>query len=119
MEAATASYSDPENPYALRTEPATDQEPPQPSLGCVGVWSGNREAAFKGELPGLATWVYSVPLESSKSGGDVHYLSVCDQGRLSRIALADVSGHGVGVDNVAQSLLGLMHRYIKPGISPT
>ncbi len=112
MEAASASHSDPESPYAPLTEPVSHQQRPQPSLGCVGVWSGNREAAFKGELPGLATWVYSVPLESSKGGGDVHYLSVCDEGRLSRIALADVSGHGAGVDNVAQSLLGLMHRYI-------
>ena len=112
MEAATASHSNPENPYAMRTEPAVHQEGPLPNLGCVGVWSGNREAAFKGELPGLATWVYSVPLESSKGGGDVHYLSACDQGRLSRIALADVSGHGAGAHIVAESLLQLMHRYI-------
>ena len=111
MEGTSTSHSNPESPYALRSEPASHQERPQASLGCVGVWSGNREAAFKGELPGLATWVYSAPFQSS-TGGDVHYMSVCDEGRLSRIALADVSGHGAGVDNVAQSLLGLMHRYI-------
>ena len=111
VEAATASYSNPESPYALQTEPAGHQEWPRPNLGCVGVWSGNREAAFNGQLPGLATWVYSAPFESSR-GGDVHYLSVCDEGRLSRIALADVSGHGAQVHVVAESLLQLMHRYI-------
>ena len=111
MEAATASLRNAESPYFPRPEPASHQEPPPPSLGCVGVWSGNREAVFKGKLPGLATWVYSALFESS-TGGDVHYVSVCDEGRLSRIALADVSGHGAGVGNVAQLLLGLMHRYI-------
>ena len=111
VEAATASHSNPESPYALQTEPAGHQEWPRPNLGCVGVWSGNREAAFNGQLPGLATWVYSAPFESSR-GGDVHYLSVCDEGRLSRIALADVSGHGAQVHVVAESLLQLMHRYI-------
>ena len=42
----------------------------------------------------------------------IHYLSVCNGGLLSRIILADVSGHGLGVSTAAQSLLGLMHRYI-------
>ena len=55
MEATTASHSNPESPYALRAKPTSDQDRPHPGLGCVGVWNGNREAAFKGELPGLAT----------------------------------------------------------------
>ena len=111
MEAETASHSNPESPYAPRAEPTSHQDRPQLGLGCVGVWNGNREGAFQGELPGLATWVYSAPFESSR-GGDVHYLSVCDEGRLSRIALADVSGHGAQIHIVAESLLQLMHYYI-------
>ena len=91
--------------------PANHQGQPQSDLACIGVWGGNREVAFEGQLPGLAAWVYSAPLESA-GGGDVHYRSACDEGRLSRIVLADVNGHGAEVDTVAQSLLHLMRRYI-------
>ena len=101
------------SPHAARQSgPASLEEQPRSGLACMGVWDGNRETAFEGQLPGLAAWVYSAPFDSSISGGDVHYLSVCDQGSLSRIVLADVSGHGAEVDTVAQSLLRLMHRYI-------
>ena len=48
-------------------------------------------------LSGLAAWVHSEPLESTSGGGDVYYLSVCNAGLLSRVALADVSGHGPDV----------------------
>ena len=34
------------------------------------------------ELPGLAGWVYSQPLELA-GGGDVHYFSVCSKGSLT------------------------------------
>ncbi len=91
--------------------PANHPGQPQSDLACIGVWGGNRAVAFEGGLPGLATWVYSAPFESA-AGGDVHYLSACDEGRLLRIALADVSGHGAEVDTIAQSLLQLMRRYI-------
>jgi serine phosphatase RsbU (regulator of sigma subunit) len=42
----------------------------------------------------------------------VHYVSTCAGGKISRFAVADVSGHGAGVDEVAQSLRRLMRRYI-------
>jgi sigma-B regulation protein RsbU (phosphoserine phosphatase) len=37
-------------------------------------------------------------------GGDLYYLSVCSQGSISRITLADVSGHGEGVSTLAERL---------------
>jgi len=39
-------------------------------------------------------------------GGDLHYLSVCSQGSISRIALADVAGHG---EIVAATAVRLRH----------
>ena len=54
----------------------------------------------------------SAPIELGQDGGDIHYLSVCGQGVLSRVALADVSGHGRAVTAAAERLLGLMRRHI-------
>ncbi len=81
-------------------------------LACMEAWGGNRKIAREVELPGLAGWVYLAPLEPSSGGGDVCYFSVCDRGLLSRVVLADVSGHGRIVSSVADLLLGLMRKHI-------
>lgn len=56
------------------------------------------------ELPGLTGWISSCPLDPEAGGGDVHYLSVCSQGKVSRIALADVAGHGPSANALAENL---------------
>jgi serine phosphatase RsbU (regulator of sigma subunit) len=76
------------------------------------IWGGNRKVAHPVEMPDLAGWVYSTPLEPATGGGDVHYLSVCDQDVLSRIVVADVSGHGQAVSALAEKLRTLMHQHI-------
>ena len=62
-------------------------------LVCNEVWGGNQ--AFHGpiELPGLRGALFSQPCGGGR-GGDVHYLSVCGSGLISRACLADVTGHG-------------------------
>ena len=82
------------------------------ALACMEVWGGNRKVEREVELAGLAAWVYSNPLEGSTGGGDVHYLSECSGGLISRVAVADVSGHGLAVSSVAEMLHTLMHRHI-------
>lgn len=81
-------------------------------LACSEVWGGNCRVAALLELPGLRAWVCATPLEPASCGGDVLYLSVCDKGILSRIALADVSGHGQMASSLAESLRALMHRHM-------
>ncbi len=80
-------------------------------LACFEQWGGNRKAEFPIELPGLAGWIYSIPLEPEAGGGDVHYLSVCSKGMVSRIALADVSGHGPSANSVAERLRALLRSH--------
>jgi phosphoserine phosphatase RsbU/P len=63
-------------------------------------------------MPSLIAWVASVPLNEGKGGGDLHYMSVCDYDLISRVALADVSGHGGEVDGVTQTLRDLMRKNI-------
>ena len=63
-------------------------------------------------VPGLDLWVHSEPFRSSDGGGDVYYLSSCALGRITRMLLADVSGHGASVAPVAVALRDLMRRNI-------
>ncbi len=80
-------------------------------LGCMEVWGTNARVSTAIELPGLSTWVYSNPLGSG-GGGDLHYMSVCGNGDLSRVVLADVSGHGEQASSAATFLQALMRSYI-------
>jgi len=80
-------------------------------LACFELWGGNRSADHPVELPGLAGWVYSQPLEPAAGGGDVHYFSVCSRGMISRVALADVAGHGSGASWIAENLRHVLQRH--------
>ena len=60
----------------------------------------------------MLAWVHSTPANSNKVGGDVHYVSVCPGCVVSRVALADVSGHGKAVSTLAGELRQLMQRYL-------
>jgi serine phosphatase RsbU (regulator of sigma subunit) len=83
------------------------------TLVCSEVWASNRNVAHSVDLPGLQGWIYAAPLELGQDGGgDIHCLSVCDYNVLSRVVLADVSGHGRAVAAVAEQLLCLMRRHM-------
>jgi serine phosphatase RsbU (regulator of sigma subunit) len=73
------------------------------------VWGGSEEVDTAVSTPGLDIWVISRPAGGEDTGGDVYYLSVCAHGKMTRIALADVSGHGASVTPVAGRLRELMH----------
>ena len=81
-------------------------------LACLEVWGGNRRANHSVDLPGLTGWIYSEPVASAALGGDVHYISVCSHGIISRFALADVSGHGRSSSVMAQLLRKLIQKHI-------
>ncbi|MBA2306065.1 MAG: hypothetical protein H0W08_26030 [Acidobacteria bacterium] len=82
-------------------------------LQCAETWAGNERAASLIELPGLVTWVHSVPAGPGDAGGDVHYVSVCPSCIVSRVALADVSGHGQAVVALGETLRELMGRHLR------
>lgn len=65
---------------------------------------GNRSAVYSAELPGLRAWVSCRPLHPATRGGDLHYLTVCSGGAVSRVVLADVAGHGEVVSDAAERL---------------
>jgi hypothetical protein len=81
-------------------------------MQCMEVWGGNQQADLGVSMAGLDAWVYSRPYQGATGGGDVHYVSSCATGRITRLLLADVSGHGQAVAPIATSLRGLMRRYV-------
>lgn len=81
------------------------------TLMCSEVWASNRNVAHTVELPGMQGWIYAAPLELGHDGGDIHYLSACDAGVISRVVLADVSGHGRAVAAVAERTLHLVRQH--------
>jgi sigma-B regulation protein RsbU (phosphoserine phosphatase) len=85
---------------------------PHEVMQCMEVWGGNQVADRAVTVPGLDAWVYSKPHGESDLGGDVYYVSACATGRITRILIADVAGHGAGVADIAVSLRSLMRRFV-------
>jgi sigma-B regulation protein RsbU (phosphoserine phosphatase) len=81
-------------------------------MQCMEVWGGNQLTARAVEFGGLNVWVYSKPYGQAEHGGDVYYASSCATGRISRLLLADVSGHGNSVAATAADLRTLMRRFV-------
>jgi phosphoserine phosphatase RsbU/P len=82
------------------------------TLMCSEVWGGNRKICRTVQLPSVTAWVASVPLDEDQGGGDLYYMSVCDHDLISRVALADVSGHGSVVSAMTETLKRLMRENI-------
>jgi sigma-B regulation protein RsbU (phosphoserine phosphatase) len=88
------------------------RDSPKQHMQCMEVWGGSQLTSSGVELAGLDVWVYSKPFGQAPRGGDVYYLSSCASGRISRLLLADVSGHGKSVASTAADLRTLMRRFV-------
>jgi len=82
------------------------------ALQCMEIIGGNRAVRQSIAAPGLDIWIDSRPLGLGAGGGDVHYVSTCGGGYVTRLALADVAGHGESADGSAIVLRKLMRKYI-------
>jgi len=85
---------------------------PMQHMQCMEVWGGSQLTSCGVEFGGLDAWVYSKPYGQALSGGDVYYASSCATGRISRLLLADVAGHGSSVATTAADLRTLMRRFV-------
>jgi phosphoserine phosphatase RsbU/P len=105
-------------------------------LHCMEVWGGSRPRRTSIAMPGLDAWVFSQPFghDSAQAtatsggaddgadedhadadeveGGDIHYISSCVEGRLTRFLIADVAGHGPRAADLSRALRRLMRRHI-------
>jgi serine phosphatase RsbU (regulator of sigma subunit) len=74
---------------------------------CHEIWGGNKHVAEDVEFGRLKGHLVSLPFESNE-GGDIHFLSLCDQEMLAKIVVADVAGHGQIVSKIALELRNLL-----------
>src|SRR5947209_2852574 len=82
------------------------------AMHCMEIWGGSHAAAARTSTPGLDVWVSSQPHEAAPHGGDVHYVSLCGGGMITRLIVADLSGHGSSAAAAALGLRKLMRRNI-------
>ena len=81
-------------------------------MPCMEVRGGNHSVDEKVMLAGITVRVYSRPYAGEDQGGDVHYVSSCATGRITRLLVADVSGHGQAVAKISRELRSLMRRFV-------
>ena len=81
-------------------------------MQCMEVWGGSQPADRGVIMPGLDAWILSRPYQGASEGGDVHYVSSCATGRITRMLIADISGHGSSVSQTAGALRTLMRRFV-------
>ena len=104
-------------PEACKALPAAPH--PRQMMQCMEVRGGNEPVDTAFSMPGVEAWVYSRPYHATgesdadvTGGGDVHYVSSCATGRVTRMLVADVSGHGTTVCDAAGGLRSLMRRFV-------
>src|ERR1700716_1763337 len=76
-------------------------------IRCAEIWGGVATTDLDVITSALRASVYSKPCEG-ESGGDIYYFSVCGSDQLTRIAIADVQGHGEQVSQVSRWLYELI-----------
>jgi sigma-B regulation protein RsbU (phosphoserine phosphatase) len=91
----------------MAAEPTGDNR-----MACLEIRGGNRRESYSLELPGLSAWVSCRPLPPASQGGDLHYMTVCSKGAISRVVLADVAGHGEGVSTIAERLREGLRKHV-------
>ncbi len=72
-------------------------------IRCAEIWGGNRGDELAVETSGIRACLFSRPCDGGK-GGDIYYFSVCGSDSLTRIAIADVVGHGEAVSDTSSWL---------------
>ncbi len=83
-------------------------------MKCAEIWGGVRNQDQDVCAAGLTASLHSSACAGGK-GGDIYYLSVCSGGELTRVAIADVVGHGEAVSAVSQWLYDALDRHMNDG----
>lgn len=81
-------------------------------MNCLEVWGGCGDSNTYLARPGLDVWICSTAHPGARGGGDVHLVSSCASGRITRMLLADVCGPGPVFSEVASGLRDLLKQNI-------
>ena len=71
-------------------------------LECKEIWGGIRSRDIELSAGKVIGSIYSAPCDGGGKGGDIYYFGVCKGDTISRLAIADVTGHGEAVADISQ-----------------
>ncbi|MFQ5807421.1 MAG: PP2C family protein-serine/threonine phosphatase [Phycisphaerae bacterium] len=83
-------------------------------IHCSEIWGGIKNEDVDACSAVLTSSLYSSACDGGK-GGDIYFFSVCQGDLLTRIAIADVVGHGEKVSRVSQWLYDSLHERMNGG----
>ena len=81
-------------------------------MACMELWEGNRKVENSFAMAGISMDLRGRVFHQQVAGGDIYLDSSCASGRITRTLLADVSGHGTLVAEVAAELRELLRRQV-------
>lgn len=81
------------------------------TIQCSEIWGGIENTEADLCSAGMTVSLYSSACDGGK-GGDVYYFSLCNTDKISRLALADVVGHGEQVSQVSQWVFGQLETHM-------
>ena len=85
--------------HAQNSPPPDDNS--QGRLECKGIWGGISTRNTELSAGKVIGSIYSAPSEGGR-GGDIYYFGVCKGDEITRLAIADVTGHGEAVAEISQ-----------------
>ena len=81
-------------------------------LECKELWGGIRNRDSEVSAGKVIGSIYSEPCCGGGKGGDIYYFGVCKDGAITRLAIADVTGHGEAVSEISQYVYGTLKAHI-------
>jgi sigma-B regulation protein RsbU (phosphoserine phosphatase) len=81
-------------------------------LECSGIWGGIRNRDIEITAGKVIGSIYSEACCGGGKGGDIYYFGVCKGGMITRLAVADVVGHGEAVTEVSQYVYDSLKAHI-------
>ena len=76
-------------------------------IRCQEIWGGNHDVDCDVLTGGVRATIYSKSSEGDH-GGDIYYFSACKNDFLTRIAIADLRGHGSEVSALSEWIYDLL-----------
>ena len=81
-------------------------------LECTELWGGIRNRDSEVSAGKVIGSIYSTACCEGGKGGDIYYFGVCRGGIITRLAIADVTGHGEAVSEISQYVYDTLKAHI-------
>ena len=81
-------------------------------LECKELWGGIRNQDSEISAGNVIGSIYSTACCDGGKGKDIYYFGVCKGGIITRLAIADVTGHGEAVAEISQYVYDTLNEHI-------